>query len=145
MLQTALNYVRHGWSVIPLQPRGKRPHFPLLPIRKGSSKLDHRDHPRRTWEPYQARLPTEDEVTGWWQMCSNANIGIVTGRVSDIVVLDLDGPEVAQRREIPTTPISVTGNGIHIFFRNPDGQAASRVHDQWERRGRPLYEGQQPG
>jgi hypothetical protein len=75
------------------------------------------DRPKRTWQPYQARLPTEDEVTGWWQMCSNANIGIVTGEISGIIVLDLDGPEVAQHREIPTTPISLTGNGMHIFFR----------------------------
>jgi hypothetical protein len=111
MLQTALSYVRHGWSVIPLKPHGKRPHFPLLPIKV--------DRPKRTWEPYQARLPTEDEVTGWWQMCPNANIGIVTGEISGIIVLDLDGPAVAQRREIPTTPISLTGNGMHIFFRHP--------------------------
>jgi len=109
----ALSYVRHGWSVIPLQPRGKRPHFPLLPI-----KLDDTGHPKRTWEPYQARLPTEDEVTGWWELCPHANIGIVTGAVSGIIVLDLDGAEVAQHREIPTTPISLTGNGIHIFFRH---------------------------
>jgi hypothetical protein len=117
MLQTALSYVRHGWSVIPLKPRGKRPHFPLLPIRAG---------PKRTWEPYQARLPTEDEVITWWQLCPNANIGIVTGEISGIIVLDLDGPEVAQRREIPTTPISLTGNGMHIFFRYSDARSFRR-------------------
>jgi hypothetical protein len=33
MLQTALSYVRHGWSVIPLKPRGKRPHFSLLLVK----------------------------------------------------------------------------------------------------------------
>jgi hypothetical protein len=113
MLQTALSYVRRGWSVIPLKPRGKRPHFPLLPI-----KVDETGHPRRTWEPYQARLPTEEEVITWWELSPNANIGIVSGAVSGIIVLDLDGPEVAQHREIPTTPISLTGNGMHIFFRH---------------------------
>jgi len=118
MLQTALSYVRHGWSVIPLKPRGKRPHFALLPI-----KLDETG---RTWQPYQARLPTEDEVTGWWQMCPNANIGIVTGEISGIVVLDLDGPEVAERREIPTTPISLTGNGMHIFFSHTGARSFRR-------------------
>ena len=116
----ALSYVRHGWSVIPLQPRGKRPHFPLLPI-----KLDDTGHPKRTWDPYQARLPTEDEVITWWELCPDANIGIVTGEISGIVVLDLDGLEVAQHREIPTTPISLTGNGMHIFFRHPSGQVHS--------------------
>jgi hypothetical protein len=120
-LETALSYVCHGWSVIPLQPRGKRPHFSLLPIR-----VDDTDHPKRIWEPYQARLPTEDEVITRWQLCPDANIGIVTGTVSGIIVLDLDGPEVAQHREIPTTPISLTGNGLHIFFRHSGARSFRR-------------------
>jgi hypothetical protein len=115
--QAALNYIHHGWSVIPLQPRGKRPHFPLLPI-----TLDETGHgrPKRTWEPYQTRLPTEEEVIQWWQVCPTANIGIVTGTLSGIIVLDLDGLEPPA--ELPRTLTSRTGKGMHIFFRHPGGR-----------------------
>jgi putative DNA primase/helicase len=111
--EAALGYVRHGWSVIPLQPRRKRPCFPLLPIKldaQGQSILDRYGRPKRTWSLYQQRLPTEDEVIRWWQMCPDANIGIVTGTVSAIVVLDLDGSELIEH---PRTPISLTGNGCN--------------------------------
>jgi putative DNA primase/helicase len=120
LAETALSYVRHGWSVIPLQPHRKRPHFQLLPIRAGLDGhliLDRYGRPKRTWQPYQSRLPTEDEVIRWWQMCPDANIGIVTGAVSGIIVLDLDGSE--ELTEECTTPISLTGNGLHIFYRHP--------------------------
>jgi putative DNA primase/helicase len=120
LAETALDYVRHGWSVIPLQPHGKRPQFPLLPIRAGPDGQPILRRPKRTWEPYQQRLPTEVEVVRWWQMCPDANIGIVTGAISGIIVLDIDGSEV----EHPTTPISLTGNGMHIFYRHP----GERVH-----------------
>ena len=56
--------------MIPAQPGGKRP---LVP-----------------WIEYQSRRPTEEEICRWWQQYPNANIGIVTGKISGIVVIDLD-------------------------------------------------------
>ena len=43
-----------------------------------------------SWIEYQSRRPTEEEIYRWWQQYPNANIGIVTGEVSGIVVIDLD-------------------------------------------------------
>jgi putative DNA primase/helicase len=135
LAETALSYVRHGWSVIPLQPHGKRPHFPLLPVKldaQGQPVL-HRGRPKRTWEPYQSRLPTEEEVVLWWQMCPDANVGLVTGVVSRIIVLDLDGSE--ELTEDRTTPISLTGNGKHIFYRHPGERVRGFVRPGMDLKG----------
>jgi hypothetical protein len=126
MHDVALSYLDFGWSIIPLEPHNKRPYAALLPIKHdGHGNVVYNEHgrPKHTWEPYQTRQPTLDEVRQWWAQAPDANIGIVTGAVSGIVVQDLDGPEgmaEAQRRGgIPTTPISRTGNGLHVLYRHP--------------------------
>jgi hypothetical protein len=60
----------HGFSVIPIEPRGKKP---LI-----------------AWEPYQTHAPLADEIKTWWTKWPAANVGIVTGAVSGLVVLDID-------------------------------------------------------
>jgi hypothetical protein len=116
MLETALSYLEHGWSIIPLSPGDKRPYFALLPREDGQAK----------WEMYQTRQPTEEEVRRWFTVAPNANIGIVTGTVSGILVQDLDGPEgmsEAQRHgALPNTPMSRTGHGLHVVYRHPGGE-----------------------
>lgn len=53
------------------------------------------------------------------------NLGIATGPVSGIFVLDVDGPmgeaSLAQFPALPETLTSTTGRGRHLFFRYPDG------------------------
>ena len=100
-MNTALHYLRMGFSVIPLEPRGKKP---LI-----------------QWAEYQKRLATEDEVRGWWAKTPDANIGIVTGKVSGIGVVDLDGPEgIAEGMRLGLTSplISITGRGRQLFYRH---------------------------
>jgi hypothetical protein len=46
-MKAALDYSRLGWSVIPIEPRGKRP---LV-----------------RWQVYQHRLPDATEVAEWYQ------------------------------------------------------------------------------
>jgi len=114
MLDTALDYLNRGWSVIPLRPQDKVPHFALLPTDGAGT---------RTWKYFQDRLPLESEVAHWWRTEPAANIGIVTGHVSGIIVQDLDGPagmSQAQRHGgVPVTPTSRTGNGLHVVYRHP--------------------------
>ena len=102
LVEQALAYLDRGWSVIPLRPRDKTP---LI-----------------TWREYQERLPTRDEVQSWWACWPNANVGVVTGGVSGIVVLDLDGEEgeeEVRRRGVPRTPTVMTGKGWHLYFAHP--------------------------
>jgi len=113
MLDVALSYLDFGWSIIPLKPHDKVPHFALLPKDEAG---------KATWTPFQSSAATRDQVSEWWTRAPEANVGIVTGQVSGIIVQDLDGPEglsTAQRNGIPLTPTSRTGHGLHVVYQHP--------------------------
>lgn len=102
---------KRDFSVIPLRERDKKP---LLP----------------SWAEYQRRLPSEEEVEDWWTRWPNANIGIVTGAVSGLVVVDVDGSEGLNwmKKNLPTTSVYVqTGKGWHGYFRHPGGTIGNRA------------------
>jgi hypothetical protein len=120
-----LRYLHLGWSVIPLQAHGKLPEHTLLPVipegEEGSAK--------RSWKPYQTTPATEADVAVWWRH-AGINVGIVTGSVSGVVVLDLDNAvaiRVAYERGIPKTPHASTGKGLHIYFRAPAQNVGNRA------------------
>ena len=112
MLDEALDLLcKREFSVIPLRPRDKKP---LL----------------ASWAEYQRRRPTEEEVEQWWTQWPDANIGIVTGAVSGLVVVDVDGEEGLNwmRVNMPVTSVYVkTGKGWHGYFRHPGGQIGNRA------------------
>jgi hypothetical protein len=107
ILVAALGYCRKGLSVIPLQHKGKRP---LI-----------------EWTEYQTITATEQEITEWYARCREANIGIVTGTISGIYVLDVDAPDgiatlKRERLQIPPTLTAKTGGGgYHYIFKHPGG------------------------
>lgn len=104
-LTAALTYLRERkWSVIPLHPQKK----------KAMVK----------WRPFARRLPTEDEVRDWWERYPKANVGVVTGAVSGIVVVDIDpdkgGDAEAWQQANPTALTSQTGRGgMHFYYLYP--------------------------
>ena len=69
---------------------------------------------------------TEADVEDWWSRWPDANVGVVTGRVSGIVVLDVDprsggGPALGALQErggaLPATAeVRTGGNGRHLWF-----------------------------
>src|SRR6516165_4849410 len=69
LLDAALNYAKLGWKVFPLVPGQKRP------LTMHGSK-DATSNP--------------DQIRAWWTQNPDANIGVATGSVSGIVVLDVD-------------------------------------------------------
>lgn len=113
----ALHYLSFGWCVVPLRPREKRP---LI-----------------RWQPYQEKRPSRRQVETWFRQNPGANVGIVTGTVSGLVVLDIDpahgGDESIQAFErryggIPNTVEARTGGGgRHLYFRHPGGLVPSKV------------------
>ncbi len=99
-----------GFSVIPLRPGDKRP--------------------QTRWEAFQTNLPTEVQVQAAWAHCPDANVGIVTGRVSGIIVLDVDGAagrESIRGKHLPPTPTCKTPRGGHYYYRHPGGHVPNAV------------------
>ncbi|MEI6126509.1 MAG: bifunctional DNA primase/polymerase [Pseudomonadota bacterium] len=102
-LEYAKKYLSQGFSIIPILPHDKKPALP--------------------WKEYQARKPAEEEIKAWFKT-PNYNLGIVTGKISGLSVVDLDKPEVLQhdsRITFPRTPCVKTARGAHLYFRYAEG------------------------
>jgi KaiC/GvpD/RAD55 family RecA-like ATPase len=113
-----------GFSVIPLRPKEKLPLF--------------------SWAEFQKRRANESEITKWWTDYPHANIGIVTGKVSSVAVVDLDGPlgiANGMRLALPATMTSLTGEGRQLFYRYREGvcNSASEVAEKVDVRGEGGY------
>ena len=122
MLKAALFYIKKGWNVIPLYGVDKKG---FCTCGKGEKCGSPGKHPKmRSWEKWQTERVTPEQAKKWWTENAKSNLGIVTGKISGIVVLDVDGPEgreslKKETRELPATPISKTGNGFHYIFKHP--------------------------
>jgi len=130
MLESALSYARRGWKIVPLH----NPTTVPAPEKGGCScgKDDCENqgkHPRWHQKDLANGLlsATSDEaiIKRWWSRWPKANIAIVTGAVSGIVVLDIDAQEgwdYLEQNEIylPRTRQAATSPGkAHIYFTHP--------------------------
>jgi len=116
-LPAALACLARGWSVVPVQPRGKRP---LV-----------------RWTPFQQSRASRADVEHWFARWPDANLGVVTGAVSGLVVLDVDaghGGEgslaALERLHVPLDPTVESrtgGGGRHLYFRHPGTPVGNRV------------------
>lgn len=80
------------------------------------------------WKVYQDERVTPKLVREWWQKWPDANIAIVTGKISDLLVLDADTVEgeVALKAMLNgSNPTVKTPGGVHWYFRHPKGEPIS--------------------
>jgi hypothetical protein len=111
------DYIGRGWSIIPIRPGDKRP---LV-----------------RWEGFQHGCPSEEEARGWISTWPDAGIGVVTGAISGLVVIDVDlrhGGDVSMEeleREHGQLPATVEcrtgGGGRHLYFAHPGGLMRNKV------------------
>lgn len=111
----ALAYLKLGWSVVPIRPRAK---LPLI-----------------AWEAYQHQHATQDQIIEWFRRWPDANVGIVTGTISRLAVIDIDprhgGADSLAALEqangaVPRTVEAETGGGgRHLYF-----LAATTLHSR---------------
>jgi hypothetical protein len=117
MHAAARAYVARCWSIVPVEPRGKRPRVP--------------------WAEFQHRVPTQAEIGEWFRRWPDANVGIVAGRVSGLVVVDVDPRHGGERSlqefqrtcgALPDTVEATTGGGgRHLYFAHPGGTVTNRI------------------
>lgn len=93
-----------GWSVMPVHHKR-----PLIP-----------------WKEFQKRLPTIEEIESWWADTPWANIGLITGRLSGVVVFDCDSEDALEHiknKGIQTTPVAQSSEDYkrHYYFKYPRG------------------------
>lgn len=100
MLLQARKYAALGWSVIPI-PLGAK-----APVIK--------------WDEFQQRHPTDEELNKWFGK-DDSNLGIVTGKISNLSVLDADGDDgvkTLQELKITSPFTAFSGSGKHLYFKD---------------------------
>jgi len=73
------------------------------------------------WEEWQKRRPTEKEIDLWWETWPTANVGVITGSISGITVIDIDGEKGNESLRsfgiaLPPTRIVQTPHGWHMWY-----------------------------
>jgi hypothetical protein len=126
MLEAALSYLMDGRPIFPVCT-------PVAPGRclqhgkcQDGSKSRAGKVPLVPWRKYQTELPSEQEVIDWWsKRWPQANIGMATGSLSGVAVLDVD--DLAARKQafqsggLDSTPTVFTGKagGTHFHLKWP--------------------------
>lgn len=126
MLQSALEYLQLGYSVFPIcsPAMGRHSHG-------GGECKNIGKRPMVKWEAFQTRLPTIEEVRTWWGRWPNANIGMATGALSRVVVLDADSGDAKklamEQGGVDQTPAVFTGKpgGIHFWLAHPGEEVSN--------------------
>jgi hypothetical protein len=117
----AVDFRERGWSAIPLKARSKAPRLPKR-------------------HPFLSRKATDAEYRGF---DFRHNVGIVTGKVSGIIVLDDDDHGETLREKgwhVPPTPTAKTRRGHQYYFRCPEaGFPTFDVAGKLEVRGDGAY------
>lgn len=110
-LDMALWLASQGCSVFPLEPRSKRPFASILP-----------DH---SWKEFQSRRATPDEIKRWFEVAPDANLALVCGSISGVVVIDVDGEKGKEwfKEHAPVKPnvfqFTSSKHKFHAFYKHP--------------------------
>ncbi len=111
-LDYALTYIKRGWSIIPIQKGSKLPAI-------------------KTWAKYQTEIPTEEEVRSWFSIWEDANVAVVCGEVSGLIVVDIDtghGEVDKKGLELPPTLAQITGSGgSHLVYKWRKGLVGAKI------------------
>jgi hypothetical protein len=128
MLAEARACLERGWCVVPQEAGAKKP-----PVR---------------WKHLQERRSTAQELVTWFGQWPDAGLAVVLGPVSDLFVIDVDGPEahaelLKRLGGEPLAPKAVSGSGkpyrCHFYFRCPPLTTRAKQtpwHEHLEFRGK---------
>jgi len=100
-----LGYLDSGWSILPVKPEEKRPYM-------------------TNWLQYMKTRAPRATVENWFNSLTGAGVGVVTGKISNIVVLDVENycktPIEELLKKYPTHMIAKSGSGgYHLYYQYP--------------------------
>lgn len=96
-------YLEQGWSV-----------FPVALKQSNNGKIEKK--PMVPWKKYQTEFATLEEIEEWVKKKPNG-IGVVTGELSQIVVVDVDQAENPIKLSSPIVVKSAFSGGRHYYYR----------------------------
>ena len=128
---SALGYASLGWQIMPLHSAtGGR-------CSCGKAECNSPGKHPRTRRGLKDASTESGVIERWWSQWPTANVGIRTGAVSGIVVIDIDprhgGDDslaalIREHGELPPTAEALTGGGgQHLIFQHPGGTIGNRA------------------
>lgn len=92
----------------------ERDKLSVIPV--GKDKI-----PKISWKEYQTRFATREEIIGWFESYPDAQLGIVTGKISNLTVVDIE--EGGDPTFLPqdTFIVRTGGNGWHYYYAYQEG------------------------
>ena len=146
VIEEVLAMADRGWSIIPAaQLEGGDAHSARCSCRRGRLCHSPGKHPRGAWKRWTQERASQALLREWWERWPRANVAIVTGSISGLTVIDLDGlaGEVtwalspwASGGRLPSAemrlsdidasgrleswgPMAFTGDGTHLYYEAP--------------------------
>jgi len=131
VLKAALGYAKKGFAV-----------FPVHSIKDGACTCGNKKcsspgkHPL-TKNGVRDATKVAETIEAWFQKWPFANLAIATGKVSGVIVLDVDlthGGDVSleilesEHGPLPETPLAYTGRGRHYYFKCPPEGLGNKVN-----------------
>lgn len=95
ILEQALVYYARGWSVIPVGPDKK---------------------PMVSWKDYQSKRADIGQLMHWWKTYPDSQVGIVTGTISNLTVIDVEAEGDLTLIKDDTYTVQTGGGGRHYYF-----------------------------
>lgn len=101
LFEAVLAYHKKGYSVMPVSKNKK----PML----------------HSWKEFQTTAADEEQLMKWWKEQKQANIGIITGKISNLTVLDIDTKNNNNATAIlaqfpPTYTVQTPSGGYHLYY-----------------------------
>lgn len=130
--ESATQLIKRGWSIIPL-------HYPLGENECSCKNQNCSSNGKHPMTKNGLKNASQDLVSieNWWRSAPRANIGILTGLESGLVVLDVDprhgGEESLKNLEIEfgalpkTLAVKTGGDGWHYYFKHPGGKISNKA------------------
>lgn len=109
--EAALELAEAGFSIVPISPASKRP--------------------LEKWKGLQEEAADEEVIGRWWSDYPDADVGVVTGQVSGIVVIDCDSDEAIElvNAQGIDSPVRVrTKRGLHLYFAHNGSRVRNAVN-----------------
>ncbi len=100
--------------------------FSVIPV-------GHDKKPLLKWLEFQKRHATEDEVRSWFEKWPKANIGIITGMISNLCVFDTDDYEADKvftlllPEQVMCPIVATPRGGRHYYFQCPDDRITNKA------------------
>jgi hypothetical protein len=129
-LAAALHYLTLGWCPVPVcHPQHDGAGRNHVSRCKSPGKA-----PLVSWLEFQDRRPTRNEIEDWWRWWPWSGVGVLLGPVSNLLAIDLDGPEAESKlRELAggDLPLTLTFRtprpGRRLLYRLPEGAEQGNV------------------